>query len=215
MRTTQLGRGAVRTHPFAPDARRRPGKTAVRTALSPRYLIRPPWPGAATRDENRACPAKLGSRAAETVGIRAIFVSVEGSLRGTSCRRENRAIPSQAGLFSDQDEAAGSSPARPTIMVLTCGNSPRYLLRPRPLACVASAQRSQNASPALLSSDDFGSSVERRAKRRVLWPAMWEVGGRTARSQASIVRGMGFRGAVIAIMTSCACIVRLPRAPRG
>src|SRR5215207_6934465 len=52
----------LRTHPFAPDARQRPGKTAVRTALSPRYLIRPPWPWAATRDENRACPAKLGSR---------------------------------------------------------------------------------------------------------------------------------------------------------
>ena len=32
--------GVVRTHPFAPDARRRPGKTPVRTALSPRYLIR-------------------------------------------------------------------------------------------------------------------------------------------------------------------------------
>jgi hypothetical protein len=30
----------VRTHPFAPDARVRPGETPVRTALSPRYLIR-------------------------------------------------------------------------------------------------------------------------------------------------------------------------------
>src|SRR5215207_859281 len=30
----------LRTHPFAPDARQRPGKTPVRTALSPRYLIR-------------------------------------------------------------------------------------------------------------------------------------------------------------------------------
>jgi hypothetical protein len=30
----------VRTHPFAPDARTRPGKTPVRTAFSPRYLIR-------------------------------------------------------------------------------------------------------------------------------------------------------------------------------
>src|SRR5512132_848862 len=33
-----------------------------------------------------------------------IFGSVEGSLRGTSCRRENRAIPSQAGLFSGQSK---------------------------------------------------------------------------------------------------------------
>ena len=32
--------GAVRTHPFAPDGRRRPGETPLRTALSPRYLIR-------------------------------------------------------------------------------------------------------------------------------------------------------------------------------
>src|SRR4029453_6774228 len=48
-----------------------PGRSAWRSA--PRLLIRPPWPGAATRDENRtACPAKLGSRAAETVGTRAI-----------------------------------------------------------------------------------------------------------------------------------------------
>jgi hypothetical protein len=38
--------------------------------------------------------------------VRAIFVSVERSLRGTSCRRENRAIPSQAGLFSDQESSA-------------------------------------------------------------------------------------------------------------
>jgi hypothetical protein len=30
----------VRTHPFAPDGRQRPGKTPVRTAVSPRYLIR-------------------------------------------------------------------------------------------------------------------------------------------------------------------------------
>jgi hypothetical protein len=32
--------GAVRTHPFAPDAHQRPGETLVRTALSPRYLTR-------------------------------------------------------------------------------------------------------------------------------------------------------------------------------
>jgi hypothetical protein len=79
------------------------------------FRLRPPWPGAATRDENRwARPSSALLGAAEPVATRAIFVSVEGSLRGTSCRRENRAIPSQAGLFSDQDEAAGSSPARPT-----------------------------------------------------------------------------------------------------
>jgi hypothetical protein len=35
-----LGTRPLRTHPFAPDARQRPGETPVRTALSPRYLIR-------------------------------------------------------------------------------------------------------------------------------------------------------------------------------
>jgi hypothetical protein len=35
-----LGTNPPRTHPFAPYGRQRPGKTAVRTALSPRYLIR-------------------------------------------------------------------------------------------------------------------------------------------------------------------------------
>src|SRR4030095_1579228 len=35
-----FGTKPLRTHPFAPDARQRPGETPVRTALSPRYLIR-------------------------------------------------------------------------------------------------------------------------------------------------------------------------------
>jgi Trypsin len=30
---------SLRTHPFVPDARQRPGKTPVRTALGPRYLV--------------------------------------------------------------------------------------------------------------------------------------------------------------------------------
>src|SRR5512133_2011030 len=49
----------------------------------------------------RPSSALLG--AAEPVATRSVFRSVEGSLRGTSCRRDNRAIPSQAGLFSGQD----------------------------------------------------------------------------------------------------------------
>ena len=59
---------AVRTHPFAPNARERPGKTPVRTALSPRYLIRmksevqvlpgpPKWP----LTSGNANPLSLGS----------------------------------------------------------------------------------------------------------------------------------------------------------
>jgi hypothetical protein len=33
--------------------------------------------------------------------------------------------------IADKDEAAGSSPARPTISALTCGNVVRYLIRLR------------------------------------------------------------------------------------
>jgi len=97
MNLTRCMERPVRTHPFAPDARERPGKTPVRTALSPRYLIRPPWPGAATRDENRwARPSS------------AFLV---------------RQSPLIRGRFSFQYEAAGSSPARPTKPPLTSGNA--------------------------------------------------------------------------------------------
>src|SRR5215213_7084767 len=37
---TAWGAYLARTHPLVPYGRRRPGKTPVRTALSPRYLIR-------------------------------------------------------------------------------------------------------------------------------------------------------------------------------
>jgi hypothetical protein len=68
--------GRAKNASLAPDAQRRPGNTPVRTALSPRYLIRPPWPGAATRDENRAArPSSALLGAAEPVATRAIFVS--------------------------------------------------------------------------------------------------------------------------------------------
>ena len=60
----------------------------VRTALSPRYLIRPPWLVAATRDENRwARQARL------------------------SLVRQS---PLLHARFSFQDEVPGSSPGRPT-----------------------------------------------------------------------------------------------------
>jgi hypothetical protein len=56
-----IGSRAVTEDNLALDVRGSPGKTAVRMALSPRLLIRPPWLVAATRDENRVCPAELGS----------------------------------------------------------------------------------------------------------------------------------------------------------
>ncbi len=55
-----------------------------------------------------------------------IFGSVEVAPAGTSRRRENWIISGEVGLFSGQDEAAGSSPARPTTPGLTCGNARRW-----------------------------------------------------------------------------------------
>ena len=48
----------------SPTVRRSPRSQvrSWRNGLACRTLIRPPWPVAATRDENRVCPAKLGSR---------------------------------------------------------------------------------------------------------------------------------------------------------
>src|SRR5918993_5568042 len=43
----------MRAYNFGLYGRRRPAETVVRTAVPCILLIRPPWPGAATRDENR------------------------------------------------------------------------------------------------------------------------------------------------------------------
>jgi hypothetical protein len=48
--------------------------------------------------------------------------------------------------FSPEDEAAGSSPARPTTPGLSCGKACRRCLSTVPLPCVACAQLSKNAS---------------------------------------------------------------------
>jgi hypothetical protein len=48
-------------HPCGPYGSARPARMRDSMAVGHRSLIRPPWPVAATRDENRACPAKLGS----------------------------------------------------------------------------------------------------------------------------------------------------------
>src|SRR5215207_5712860 len=100
-----LGTRSLRTHPFAPYGRQRPGETPLRTALSPRYLIRPPWPWAATRDENRACPAKLGSpwcgRARCYPGDFVSALSPRYLIRPpwpwAATRDENRACPAKLG----------------------------------------------------------------------------------------------------------------------
>src|SRR5829696_9288981 len=80
-----------------------------------------------------------------------------------------RQSPLLRGRFSFQDEAAGSSPARPTIPRLTCANT--RLLVPSTAATAVRLLRTAVSEriPALLSSDDFGSRVEREAHGQVLW----------------------------------------------
>jgi hypothetical protein len=56
-----LGTRSLRTHPFAPDARQRPGKTALRTAFSPRYLIR-------MRPEVQVLPGPLAALTSRNAG---------------------------------------------------------------------------------------------------------------------------------------------------
>jgi hypothetical protein len=73
-------------HPCGVHGSARPARIRDSTAPSRRSLIRPAWPGAATRDENRWARPSSALGAAEPVGTRAIYFS---------------------------DEAAGSSPARP------------------------------------------------------------------------------------------------------
>src|SRR5215216_3864559 len=77
------------------------------------------------------------------------------------CHRGQRSSP--------EDEAGGSSPPRPTILVLTCGNSRRL----SPSTAAGAIRRLgtpvSERIPALLSSDDYGSSVERAAHGQLLW----------------------------------------------
>ena len=51
--------GSGSPHPYGIYGTTRPGMMLAGTALGRRSLIRPPWPGAATRDENRV--ARLSS----------------------------------------------------------------------------------------------------------------------------------------------------------
>src|SRR5215218_6787896 len=68
-------------HPYGTYGPARPGRTRDSKALGHRSLIRPPWPGAATRDENRWARPSSALGAVEPVATRAIFVSVEVSRR--------------------------------------------------------------------------------------------------------------------------------------
>jgi hypothetical protein len=78
--------------------------------------------------------------------------------------------------LADKDEAAGSSPARPTIPGLTCGNACRQsLIALEPVRCLRTPVSER--IPALLSSDDYGSRVVRKVYVQVLWQAHIRVGG--------------------------------------
>ena len=98
-------------HPHGIHGSARPGRTLDSTAVGCRSLIRPPWPGAATRDENRVGPLP-SSRPRPPHHPR-------------TPRRMTRG-------FSFQDEAAGSSPARPTNWPVTSGNAGRSASRCQP-----------------------------------------------------------------------------------
>src|SRR5215217_343861 len=68
-----------------------------------RTLIRSPWPGAATRDENRAArPSSALLGATEPVATRAIFLSVGVSRRGRRAGVKTSPYRGEVGLFSGQ-----------------------------------------------------------------------------------------------------------------
>jgi hypothetical protein len=51
----------------------------ARHLASRHFRLRPPWPGAATRDENRGTPGQARLSVLQSPLVRAIFVSVEVS----------------------------------------------------------------------------------------------------------------------------------------
>ena len=89
-------RDAGSPHPCRTYGVARPAQRLDSMALGCRSLIRPPWPWAATRDENRW----------------------PGRARLSLVRHS----PLLRGRFSFQDEAGGSSPPRPTTSVNATSN---------------------------------------------------------------------------------------------
>jgi hypothetical protein len=90
-----------------------------------------------------------GSQRSPAVSSGRSFAQVAGAILRKQARGQN----------PDKDEAAGSSPARPTTPGLTCGNACRWspsmaVTFMRPLRTAV-----RERIPALLSLDDFGSSV--------------------------------------------------------
>jgi hypothetical protein len=103
--------------------------------------------------------------------------------------------------LADKDEAAGSSPARPTIPGLTWRNDGQRSLSVLTAPCVACAQRCENASLHIVLGND-GSSVERTAHRQVLSEVCLQdaLGTRWVRSGQCIWRprnGSYWRGSAI------------------
>src|SRR5829696_2717256 len=86
-------------HPCAIDGSARPAERPVSTAVSRRSLIRPPWPMAATRDENRA--ARLSS---------ALLVRQSPLLRGRFSFQDGVRRPSPQGYELSGSLTADSWP---------------------------------------------------------------------------------------------------------
>jgi hypothetical protein len=116
----------VRTHPFAPDARARPGKTPVRTAVSPRYLIRmrsqvqvlagPPHIPAghsAVGSEPGAAAASVGRAGAARLSPSARPSALSGRLPGRQAPRRPRTVVAHPALVDSYAAGAATSCRQP------------------------------------------------------------------------------------------------------
>src|SRR4029453_5885178 len=118
---------SLRTHPFASNARARPGETPVRTAPSSRYLIRmrsqvqvqpgpPDTPQVrASRSWNRRLSVLLF-----TSGPRRGPLGIAGRLVNPVRRSRSARSASRTGVVAVQGEASTTSSADSALGGLTC-----------------------------------------------------------------------------------------------
>jgi hypothetical protein len=96
----------------------------------------------------RSFPEVRGQRFGPPLDPRRKCRAKNAPLRGgrSTATRENGGPHSAEPSIADQDEAAGSSPARPMTVGLTWANARPLSLSIAPLPCLAYASRSENAS---------------------------------------------------------------------
>ena len=87
----------------------------------------------------------------------------------------NAGLQSGEPAITYNDEAAGSSPATPTLQ-LTSACIESVGPRLQHVAWMGLEDVARRRESASLSSDDFGSSVERAATLHSLWEVEWTVG---------------------------------------